>query len=309
MYPELLQALGHAEAAPPRAAFVCVCDSQATDADFVLLHFLSQYVRAQWRVCLASHRRTLLHWAMIAKKFVRCLCRFIFPTFARRKPMFDPRCFPSCPRAQNINLAALERSGQLCFVDGLGMVIDEACSAQPVNPWRAFESRVHAAFAAPPPSSAASSDAIASSSAALPSQPPQPPWRGNVLIWDGVTEMLMHHGVDAPREAHAHALACVQRLVAFMTADGAGSLVALAHRDAGDLDAPLLALLRRRAALCIDVLPLETGASRSVSGQLRMAARYSADDVGGDLRALAPRHYKLTESALRVFMPGAINMS
>jgi hypothetical protein len=210
---------------------------------------------------------------------------------------------------QNINLAALERSGQLCFVDGLDMVIDEACSTEPVNPWRAFESRVHAAFAAPPSSSAASSDAIASSSAALPSQPPQPPWRGNVLIWDGVTEMLMHHGVDAPREAHAHALACVQRLVAHLTADGAGSLVALAHRDAlGDLDAPLLGLLCRRAALCIDVLPLETGASRSVSGQLRMAAR-DDDDEGGDLRALAPRHYKLTESALRVFMPGAINMS
>jgi hypothetical protein len=223
------------------------------------------------------------------------------------QPIIFDRCFPSCPRAQNINLAALERSGQLCFVDGLDMVIDEACSAEPVNPWRAFESRVHAAFAAPPSSSAVSSDAISSSSAALPSHPAQPPWRGNVLIWDGVTETLMHHGVDVPREAHAHALACVQRLVAHLTADGTGSLVALAHRDAA-IDAPLLGLLRRRASLCIEVLPLETGASRSVSGQLRIAARDS-DDEGGDLRALAPRHYKLTESALRVFLPGAINMS
>jgi hypothetical protein len=84
MYPELLHALGHTEAAPPRAAFVCVYDAHATDADFVLLHFLSQYVRAQWRVCLASHRHTLLHWAMIAKKFVRLLLPYYTRAFARR---------------------------------------------------------------------------------------------------------------------------------------------------------------------------------------------------------------------------------
>lgn len=304
MFIELAHALGHSESEAPREALVCITDSFGTSGDCVLVHFLSLYIRANFRVILASHRHTRLHYAHLCKKL-------------------------------GLNLAALAHTGQFFFVDGLA-----AATRIVADPWRTFESSVDAALTASAPAhtvaaleaatttaaTTAATDAsnqveLSSASPASTASASLPVWSGDVLIWDGVSELCMQHCSDD--NASAHALASVQRLFARFSAQGVrycyahkdcsvaalltftrllfmqGSLVVMAHGDC-DTEEALLKILLRRAAFSVALSPLATGASRVVSGQL---------SVGGSARvSAAPSHYhyKLTETALRVFVPGSM---
>jgi hypothetical protein len=100
MFPELCAVLGQGEdGAPARDQFVVVRDALPTSTDFVMLHYLSQYLKAPGgRVCLISMQHTMAHVTFLARKM-------------------------------NVALPTLQQSGHFVFVDGLAAVLDDLTDA------------------------------------------------------------------------------------------------------------------------------------------------------------------------------------
>jgi hypothetical protein len=169
MYPELALALGHSDTDVPSGSLVCVSDTLQNSGDFVLVHFLAMYLKSGWRVVLASHRQLLSHFASIVKKF-------------------------------NLNLSALEQTGQFKFINGL----EHSIYPLP-DPWTNFVSLVNEALTSSGPVSVEQSAPIE--------------WKGTVLIWDGLSELLIQHPFEV-KSPQAHALATVQQLYAQVSSRG-----------------------------------------------------------------------------------------
>jgi hypothetical protein len=72
------------------------------------------------------------------------------------------------------------------------------------------------------------------------------------------------------------------------------------HGDV-EMDATLSAILRRRSNQFIEVSALPSGQSSLVTGQLIVLSH----DSNGTAVFHELKHYKITESAVRVFLPGA----
>jgi hypothetical protein len=115
MFPELLAVLGQAEDGVPACdQFVLVRDAMPTSTDFLMLHYLSQHLKAPGgRVCLISSQHTLVHVTFLARKM-------------------------------SVALPTLQQSGHFVFVDGLTAVLDDITGAAAADRGDCWAQVVHA---------------------------------------------------------------------------------------------------------------------------------------------------------------------
>lgn len=81
-YPSLESHLpsSHAPLLPP-GIFLSISDTQASDGNFLLHHFISNYIKADHNVVLVGLAGIMVHYTMVGRKLVikdKCAAQFSF---------------------------------------------------------------------------------------------------------------------------------------------------------------------------------------------------------------------------------------
>ncbi|KAK3844003.1 MAG: hypothetical protein J3R72DRAFT_382812 [Linnemannia gamsii] len=296
----------HAPLLPP-GTFLSISDTQASDGNFLLHHFISNYIKADQNVVLVGLAGILVHYTMVGRKL-------------------------------GVNLATARTKGIFQFVDGLTQLTDYAAPnkeylAKPAEP------KPTTSTATPPTPTAGSTGATRiarpAAAAAAPPAPPKvlsyspklvdlyralediiqdtaskasgPSKKQLVLILDDLS-VLLNCGWPC-----RDVLALV-RYLKLLVAKFNGTLITLVHADgvmAEEVSQDgLVKGVFYEADYIIDVRGLDSGGSRDVHGQLSLLhgpgylLRQRAGQVKENEWPALTLHYKILDSNVEVFAKG-----
>ncbi|KAK3828691.1 MAG: hypothetical protein J3Q66DRAFT_323324 [Benniella sp.] len=296
----------------PPGTFLSITDTQASDGNFLLHHFISNYIKADHNVVLVGLAGILIHYTTIGRKL-------------------------------GVNLTTARTKGSFYFVDGLTQLTDYAAPNKEYLP-KAIETKTAGTVA--PPSldtkSTATSGATLSTSrttkpptAAAPMAPPivlsHSPKLSDLYK---TLEDLIRNTVLKDSNARAKQLCVILddlsvllncgwpcrdvlalvRYLKLLMARVNGSLITLVHAD-GVLSEEvsqdgLVKGVFYEADYVIDVRGLDSGGSRDVHGQLSLLhgpqylLRQRAGQVKENEWPALTLHYKILDNNVEVFAKG-----
>ncbi|KAG0051675.1 Elongator subunit elp6 [Gryganskiella cystojenkinii] len=280
----------HAPLLPP-GDYLSITDTQASDGNFLLHHFISNYIKADQNVVLVGLAGILVHYTMVGRKL-------------------------------GVNLAAARTKGNFYFVDGLTQLTDYAApnkdhvaksaESKPTTPG----SRTITAPVAPPLVLAYSpklvdiyrvledliQNTVAKNSAGSTGQA-----RQLCLILDDLS-VLLNCGWPI-----RDVLALV-RYLKLLVGQHNGTLITLVHADGVMAEEPsqdgLVKGVLYEADYILDVRGLDSGGSRDVHGQISMLHgpgylfRQRSGQVKENEWPSLTLHYKILDNNVEVFAKG-----
>ncbi|KAG0201057.1 Elongator subunit elp6 [Mortierella sp. GBA30] len=305
----------HAPLLPP-GIFLSITDTQASDGNFLLHHFISNYIKADQNVVLVGLAGILVHYTMVGRKL-------------------------------GVNLTTARTKGNFYFVDGMTQLTDYAAPnkefiAKPADNKAAPAPAAHVESTAPssakisvpvsvtPPSRITRPATSASNSVAAPIVLSYSP---KLSDFYKVLEDLIQNSVS---KANGQAkqlcvilddlsvlLNCgwpcrdvlaLVRYLKLLVAKVNGSLITLSHADgmlAEDVSQDgLIKGVFYEADYAVDVRGLDSGGSRDVHGQLsllhspRYVLRQRAGQVKENEWPALTLHYKILDNNVEVFAKG-----
>ncbi|KAG0241160.1 hypothetical protein B0O80DRAFT_437455 [Mortierella sp. GBAus27b] len=293
----------------PPGIFLSISDTQASDGNFLLHHFISNYVKADHNVVLVGLAGILIHYTTVGRKL-------------------------------GVNLTAARTKGSFCFVDGLTQLTDYAAPnkehvARPVE--------VKPAGAIAPPDATTTSGTASSPRTAntptttspAPVAPPialsySPKLSDFYRALEGIIRDAASKNTSTQKKqlcvilddlsvllncgwSCQHVLALVRYLKLLM-AKVNGSLITLVHADgvlAEEVNQDgLVKGVFYEADYVIDVRGLDSGGSRDVHGQLSLLhgpqylLRQRAGLVKKNEWPSLTLHYKILDNNVEVFAKG-----
>ncbi|KAF9144751.1 Elongator subunit elp6 [Mortierella sp. GBA39] len=303
----------HAPLLPP-GTLLSISDTQASDGNFLLHHFISNYLKADQNVVLVGLAGILVHYTMVGRKL-------------------------------GVNLATARTKGNFQFVDGLTQLTDYAAPnkeylAKPAEPRPSSTTASTTATSSPTTTTTTTTTGarIARPAAAAAATPPAPPkvlsygpklvdlyraleeiiqdtaskttgpfQKQLVLILDDLS-VLLNCGWPC-----RDVLALV-RYLKLLVAKFNGTLITLVHADgllAEEVSQDgLVKGVFYEADYIIDVRGLDSGGSRDVHGQLSLLhgpgymLRQRAGQVKENEWPALTLHYKILDNNVEVFAKG-----
>ncbi|KAF8949085.1 Elongator subunit elp6 [Haplosporangium gracile] len=298
----------HAPLLPP-GTFLSISDTQASDGNFLLHHFISNYIKADQNVVLVGLAGILVHYTMVGRKL-------------------------------GVNLATARTKGNFQFVDGLTQLTDYAAPNKEylAKSVETKPSSTTTTAASSPATTASTTGARIARPAAATATPPAPPKvlsyspklidlyraleeiiqdtaskstgpsrKQLVLILDDLS-VLLNCGWPC-----RDVLALV-RYLKLLVAKFNGTLITLAHADALMAEEVsqdgLVKGVFYEADYIIDVRGLDSGGSRDVHGQLSLLhgpgylLRQRAGHVRENEWPALTLHYKILDNNVEVFAKG-----
>ncbi|GJJ73652.1 hypothetical protein EMPS_06010 [Entomortierella parvispora] len=281
----------HAPLLPPGDYF-SITDTQASDGNFLLHHFISNYVKADQNVVLVGLAGILVHYTMVGRKLA-------------------------------INLATARTKGNFYFVDGLTQLTDYAAPnkdhiARPAEPKPLASGPPSRTIPAPPPPivlcySPKLADFyrvledLIKNTVSKNSKGPTGQERQLCLILDDLS-VLLNCGWSC-----RDVLALV-RYLKLLVSQHNGTLITLVHADGVMAEEPsqdgLVKGVLYEADYILDVRGLDSGGSRDVHGQLSMLhgpgylLRQRSGQVKENEWPALTLHYKILDNNVEVFAKG-----
>ncbi|KAF9913570.1 Elongator subunit elp6 [Lobosporangium transversale] len=311
-YASLEPHLPSSHALLPPGTYLSISDTQASDGNFLLHHFISNYIKADHNVVLVGLAGILVHYTMVGRKL-------------------------------GVNLTTAKTKGTFYFVDGLTQLTDYAAPNKDflIKPTEAKQSGEQR-----PTTSPSQSATTPSSSTSRPTQRTATPvataptalpvvlsYSPKLLDFYKVLEDLIKNTVSKNNVKEKQLclilddlsvlLNCgwpcrdvmgLVRYLKLLVAKFNGSLITLVHADAVLAEeVPQDGLVKGvfyEADYIIDVRDLDSGGSRDVHGQLSMlhGPRYLLRQRAGHVKEndwpALTLHYKILDNNVEVFAKG-----
>ncbi|KAG0345590.1 Elongator subunit elp6 [Podila humilis] len=301
-YPSLESHLpsSHAPLLPP-GIFLSISDTQASDGNFLLHHFISNYIKADQNVVLLGLAGILVHYSMVGRKL-------------------------------GVNLATARTKGLFHFVDGLTQLTDYAA------PNQQYHAKPTTPAPVPQPPSTATPK-ITAARATIPAAPLPPPvlsYSPKLQHIYKFLENLIRNEIVKSSSARKQMCLIVDDLSVLLNCGWPcrdvlalvrylkqlsikynGTLITLVHAD-GVLSEEvgqdgLVKGVFYEADCIIDVRGLDSGGSRDVHGQLSLlhGPGYLLKQRSGQVKEnhwpALTLHYKILDNNVEVFAKGAGN--
>ncbi|KAF9081631.1 Elongator subunit elp6 [Mortierella sp. GBA35] len=296
----------HAPLLPP-GTFLSISDTQASDGNFLLHHFISNYIKADQNVVLVGLAGILVHYTMVGRKL-------------------------------GVNLATARTKGNFQFVDGLTQLTDYAA------PNKEYLAKPAEPKPSPSPTAttitAAGSGRIArpagAASAAAPPAPPKVLSYSPKLVdlYRALEEVIQNTASSKNKQLclilddlsvllncgwPCRDVLALVRYLKLLVAKFNGTLITLVHADgvmAEEVSQDgLVKGVFYEADYIIDVRGLDSGGSRDVHGQLSLLhgpghlLRQRAGQVRENEWPALTLHYKILDNNVEVFAKGSVSES